>query len=423
MTSKDLPLPANVPSPVDVSSSKDLPSPANVPSPIDVSSSTDIHSLTYSTLEFNQNTIKTYLPTQGLIPVTSEDDPLPQAVQSNPLDNPNSENDTTFIHGGEAPRKFGGISIKKWGIMIVGVVLVVLGAVLGGIFGTHNNRHHDTEMTHGTETTSVEISTTTITTISPSSTLDLNILPNSNITATSLFDREKPGDTAYRFVVFQDVTSALIFRAWNSTAKVWVTKNLTQITQNSAPINVMTGTPLTSVALLGSHSWWVKVWCLHPDGGILAITLNMFSVFENSNEHLLYDIKLNTVPMDDSDRDSRTSLAASVHSIIDVPGEESDFAYLVYQYKSGIVCVSQWNSEGKLPDIATFILEGASVSHQSHLYLASLSQRLKSENSSTLSLSYESNGSWFEVYVNFTSYPGESSMRPANQPLMPTSPS
>ena len=114
-----------------------------------------------------------------------------------------------------------------------------------------------------------------------------------------------------------------------------------------------------------------------------------------------------------------SSLAASGHSVIDVPGEESDFAFLAYHSISGTIYIMQWDPEIKLPENTSSIVDDAS--HESHLSLVSLSQRLKPENGSTLSLSYESNDVWYEVYLNFTSYfSGELPRRLTNQPLMAT---
>jgi len=165
--------PTDVPSPT-LTSLAELPSPTSI-------SPADIPSPTFSTLEVDHRASVPYAPDDGLIAVVAEDDPLPEVVQFHSEKYYKSENDLTTSRGDEESRHHVKFSKRRLGISIIGVCLVVLGAVLGGVFGA-DSRHHDSK------TPSVEPSgrpsggnTTTSSNPSPTGVRNVNILPNSNI--------------------------------------------------------------------------------------------------------------------------------------------------------------------------------------------------------------------------------------------------
>lgn len=357
--------------------STDLPSPT-LASPVDVASPTlvsptDVPSPTFSTLEVDQRASYIHPSVQGLMAFKSEDEGLPQVVQPHVPEHHKSENDTSVSHGDANPKKLAGLSIKAIGFIIAGAIMVTLGAVLGGVFGTRKS-HHDFK------TPSVEPPGGDT---SPSNTRNVNILPNSNISATVVSRRLKPADkdvTTYHLVVFQDIGGAMIARTLNSTGKTWTTLNLTAATENASPINAMYGSPLASAALYRGNDTFMKynVWYLHPDGTINNVNWAVGRIEVSTRDMVPYFEKKNP----------RTTLALSRGPTIDYSEKGFDLVYLMQQYTENQIMIINIRSRGAEIKYDFYKLE---MQYPSHLDIWPPSQPINST-AESLVIGFESNG-------------------------------
>jgi len=216
----------------------------------------------------------------------------------------------------------------------------------------------------------------------------------------------KTDRTTYHFVVFQDITGALIYRAWNSTANTWFTQNFTSITSYTTPLNGMAGTPLASVALYTVELWWVYVWGLHPDGSIFAINWPLPLSFKEIHQDQLGMLIVSTTPTLLLNCDNRTSLAAFSRSVSKTPGESPELAYLIYQSYDGSVGITEWDLESVIPQIS-WVLAKEYVSLQSHLNVFRPLEELNNGTNRTLLLSYESNGRWMQNHADLPDFDGK----------------
>ncbi|KAF2964599.1 hypothetical protein GQX73_g8983 [Xylaria multiplex] len=170
-----------------------------------------------------------------------------------------------------------GLPVRVFYAIVVILVVVVIGAIAGGVAGglsASKSRHASTSVGNSTsdgDTTNNGNMTSNENSTSP--TIRTNILAASRLSSTNWTD---PNGFVHRFVFFQDASSAIIARRWESQNRTWTTNNLTAILlQSRSPLNTLTPyTPLASAACyLGKIVNEIHLWYFLPDNTIIDVAV------------------------------------------------------------------------------------------------------------------------------------------------------
>ncbi|KAI1322556.1 hypothetical protein F5Y16DRAFT_404339 [Xylariaceae sp. FL0255] len=150
--------------------------------------------------------------------------------------------------------------------LIISLILIlgaIAGGVAGGIISSHRKHSSNTNgTTSGNQTDP-----------SPTPIANVNILAESKLAACNWTDTNS---ITHRFIFFQDPTSAIIARRWDSQNRTWTTNNLTDIFSSlDSPIESLgPSTPLSSAAYYSQNGTnEVQLYYLTPQNVVSAVGL------------------------------------------------------------------------------------------------------------------------------------------------------
>lgn len=156
-----------------------------------------------------------------------------------------------------------GISKTKSYVILAVMVLVVMGAIAGGVAGSVLRRHADSKQPPnaaqddpgGNSSSSGNNSTP------KTQAHNTNVLSTSRLASSNWTDTD---GVAYRTVFFQDPNNAILARRWDSENRVWTTTNVTDIVMGSdnPPPLPIPGTPLASAACSYGTVLCLQLWFL-----------------------------------------------------------------------------------------------------------------------------------------------------------------
>ncbi|KAI0416149.1 hypothetical protein F5X98DRAFT_388394 [Xylaria grammica] len=178
--------------------------------------------------------------------------------------------------GARESRRKCGLPIRIFHVISAVVILVVVGAIAGGVAGgllASKSRHAPTsngDSTSGGNMTNNGNSTDGGPTGPANAT---NILAVSRLSSTNWTD---PNGFVHRFVFFQDASTAIIARRWESQNRTWTTNNLTDIFRKS-DISLGTLSPYTPLAsaacYFGSLVNELHLWYFLPSNFIIDVAV------------------------------------------------------------------------------------------------------------------------------------------------------
>ncbi|KAI1113898.1 hypothetical protein F5Y14DRAFT_196549 [Nemania sp. NC0429] len=160
-----------------------------------------------------------------------------------------------------------GLPMRVFYTSLVIAIIIALGAVAGGVVaGIKSSQNKAVQHTN-------DVKNETVGSDQPAK-LNKNILAESRLAASNWTD---PNGFAHRFVFFQDPSSAIIARRWDSQNQTWVTNNVTAIMSSSrGPISSLgPSTPLASGAVYYQNiSNEIQLVYLTPRNTVAAVGLN-----------------------------------------------------------------------------------------------------------------------------------------------------
>lgn len=174
------------------------------------------------------------------------------------------------------PAKICGLPKRTFYIILAVGLLVVIGAIAGGVAGGLSRKNHSTTKTKhsdGSESDGPRPGSSNVTNTdgNPSQSPNVNVLGISKLASSNMTGTD--GNT-YRTIFFQDTSSAIIARRWDSQNKTWETSNITRIMEGHAtPLNPIAGTPLTSISCDYNGKDQVHVWFITPTNYISTLML------------------------------------------------------------------------------------------------------------------------------------------------------
>lgn len=181
----------------------------------------------------------------------------PQAIHHG-----NELSPSAVSEGATKTSKICGLSRRRFYLVLAIGVLVIIGAIVGGLAGGLLSRQHNS-----TPHPNVNI-------------LNISKLASSNSTDSN--------GNIHRTVFFQDTNNAIIARRWDSQNRTWETSNLTEMMRESrTPLNPLPGTPLASASRNWNAVDEVHLWFLAPDSYISSLYLA--SPDTKSNNDWKYD--------------------------------------------------------------------------------------------------------------------------------------
>ncbi|KAI0134510.1 hypothetical protein BJ170DRAFT_203191 [Xylariales sp. AK1849] len=182
--------------------------------------------------EFEQHQ-KEYIPSYNVAPEVVTTQHHEDAVPENEAAKQTIDEDLDK----KAPeRKICGVRRRTFFIVLALALVVIGGAVVGGVAGALSTRKNSSSAT------------------------SVNVMDISSLSASNWTD---PKGYTHRVVFFQDTYNSIIARRWESQNKTWVTSNITLVMANSAtPLAPASGTALASATLDWPGSYTVQLWFL-----------------------------------------------------------------------------------------------------------------------------------------------------------------
>ncbi len=162
-------------------------------------------------------------------------------------------------------RKICGVAPFVFYLILGAVLLVILGAVIGGVVGataSKNSQNGEDGQNEQEQDAGGDNST------SKDGPL---ILGNSRLTSTNWTD---PDGIVHRAVFFQDTYDALIACQWDSDSKKWAKTNISEgLAASTSPLNPVSGTPLASASIddQGTDTFEVHLWYLDPTSHLKSV--------------------------------------------------------------------------------------------------------------------------------------------------------
>ncbi|KAI0843119.1 hypothetical protein F5Y06DRAFT_256950 [Hypoxylon sp. FL0890] len=158
-----------------------------------------------------------------------------------PAESSDADKEAAAVPGqdnGPTKRQICGLSPRIFYLILVGIILIILGAIAGGVAGGLTSKKSESSPAPASDTTPAP---------APDTTRNVNILDTSKLAASNWTDLQ--GFTR-RSVFFQDPYNAIIARQWESQNKTWTTRNVSQLMQSSTsgPIHPIPGTSLASAS-------------------------------------------------------------------------------------------------------------------------------------------------------------------------------
>lgn len=162
----------------------------------------------------------------------------------------------------QPPRKtIWGIPRRKFYTLLSIVALLIIGgAIAGGVGGGLAARSHDTDTSTSTNTTNANATSST------------HILISSKLAATTLFSDDYPDGDYTRHVAFQDAQGALIIRTYNSIYGNWTTINMTlYFATTTTTLQTAPGTPLAAASCNSWDCLNSAIYFLNTDNSISTV--------------------------------------------------------------------------------------------------------------------------------------------------------
>ncbi|KAI2464884.1 hypothetical protein F4781DRAFT_51556 [Annulohypoxylon bovei var. microspora] len=160
-----------------------------------------------------------------------------------------------------------GLPRRKFYLALTAGILVIIAAIAGGVAGGLASKQHFPPK-HGADNDGSQANNGTTATRP-----NVNVLALSKLAASNRTDLD--GHT-HRTVFFQDPSSALVARRWDSVNATWETTNLTAVMRDTAtPLNLLPGAPLAAASCLyaATNASETHLWFAAPDNAVSALRL------------------------------------------------------------------------------------------------------------------------------------------------------
>ncbi|KAI1414565.1 hypothetical protein F5Y13DRAFT_158804 [Hypoxylon sp. FL1857] len=175
-----------------------------------------------------------------------------------------------------------GLPKRTFYLILAGGILVVIGAIAGGVAGGLAHTQHYTS-NHSSDPQNAQDGPDggssgngdgdgngngNSTTTNP----NVNVLSISKLSSTN---RTDANGNMHRTVFFQDTSSAIIARRWDSQNKTWTTSNITESMRGStSPLNPLPGASMASASCFFNTVAETHLWFLVPDNEVSAVWLS-----------------------------------------------------------------------------------------------------------------------------------------------------
>ncbi|OTA87290.1 hypothetical protein M434DRAFT_15533 [Hypoxylon sp. CO27-5] len=159
-----------------------------------------------------------------------------------------------------------GLPKRTFYLILVGTLLVIIGAIAGGVAGGLANTQHHTS-NHNQDNPSGG-SSANVSSANP----NVNVLSISKLVSTN---RTDANGYMHRTVFFQDTNAAIIARRWDSQNRTWATTNITETMRGSTtPLNPLPGASMASASCTYNGVDETHLWFIVPDNYVSAIWLS-----------------------------------------------------------------------------------------------------------------------------------------------------
>ncbi|KAI1135715.1 hypothetical protein F5Y05DRAFT_169448 [Hypoxylon sp. FL0543] len=202
---------------------------------------------------------------------------LPEVVDYK-RDQPPSDLQTPQEPHKQPARKICGLSKRTFYCILVGALLVVIGAIAGGVAGSNAQRYTSKHIDDSQDNPDGGSSANDTSTDS-----NVNVLGISKLAASN---RTDANGYMHRTVFFQDPNAAIIARRWDSQNRTWTTSNITETLRGSkSPLNPLPGASMASASCHYSTVAETHLWFLVPDNYVSAVWLKNADAAPDGWEH------------------------------------------------------------------------------------------------------------------------------------------
>lgn len=190
---------------------------------------------------------------------------LPEVVnytKEEPLSNPPMPHE-------QSAGRICGLPKRTFYLILIGALLVIIGAIAGGVAGgLARTQHHTSNHSDGSQDNQGGGSSANDTSTNP----NVNVLSISKLTSTN---RTDANGYMHRTVFFQDTNAAIIARRWDSQNRTWATTNITETMRGSTtPLNPLPGASMASASCFYNGVNETHLWFIVPDNYVSAIWLS-----------------------------------------------------------------------------------------------------------------------------------------------------
>ncbi|KAI1772869.1 hypothetical protein F4818DRAFT_443750 [Hypoxylon cercidicola] len=260
-------------------------------------------------------------------------------------------------------------------LLLASGLLVIIGAIAGGVAGSLASRHDTNASQPGSNTNESNRTSPRPNTSKPNAgNPNVNILSISKLASTN---RTDSNGCAHRAVFFQDTYNAIIARNWDGENQTWTTNNMTG---SITPLNPTAGTQLASASGRWVGTSEVHLFFLVPDHHISSVYLPKPDEAPRGWRFDTLGVAALTLP--------GSQLAAMWQPCLE-PGCRAGRWLVAYQNPVG-VCVANASD----PDSPAVVVRHTSVADNTSLALALLTERLSSGSVGTMQKSAYGAGQW-----------------------------